>query len=467
MDCVTPPRESFQSHLKSALNTMTLKAIHWKVWFLSAMGIFMDGYDLFIISVVLPLLIKEFHLSPLVQGAVASAAIVGMIFGATIGGRLTDRFGRKSIYILDLVIFIVFTLASAFATEISLLILFRFLLGLGIGADYPICASYVSEFMPVRLRGKMLIGAFIFQAIGIITAAITGLFILELTPEETAWRWMLASGAVPAILVLIFRLRVFESPLWQLAHGKIKEAIHSISQLTGIGEEKLDELYRTTPFEPIVNHMGFLELFKPKYIRQTILSSIPWFLMDIATYAVGIFTPIILAAIVHEHPVQSIATIFSSVAGAAFLDIFLVIGLLFNIFLIEKWGRIKLQTIGFAGMAFGLILLVIASRDYPQPTNPLFVFAGFIVFNLLMNMGPNATTFTIPAEVFPTKLRATGHGFAAGCAKVGAFIGIFFLPILQESLGLLTTLLLLALISMLGLFFTVTFRIETQGKALP
>jgi MFS transporter, putative metabolite transport protein len=160
------------------LDNSHLTSTHWRIWFLSAMGIFLDGFDLFIISIALPLIIKDLTPNPLVVGAIGSAAVIGAILGASFGGVLTDRFGRKSIYIVDLLFFIIFSALSGFSWDVWSLIIFRFLLGVGVGADYPICASYVSEFMPACKRGKMLIGAFAFQAIGMFAAAIVGLIIL-------------------------------------------------------------------------------------------------------------------------------------------------------------------------------------------------------------------------------------------------------------------------------------------------
>ncbi|MDR3623917.1 MAG: MFS transporter [Chlamydiales bacterium] len=463
---------SFYEQMKLSLSETSLKPIHWKVWLLSAMGIFLDGYDLFVISIAMPLIILDFAPSSVLQGLIGSSAVLGMVFGASIGGYLTDRYGRRAIYLIDLMLFIVFTILTAFSWDSISLILFRFLLGVGIGADYPICASYVSELMPKNIRGKMMIGAFSFQAIGIIAAAVTGLFILTLNPSAGAWRWILASGALPALIVLILRTQVFESPFWLLAHGKNEKAIKIISQLTQKSPAELQAIQQSVKSSHISGQKGipFYHLFTKAHIRQTILSSIPWLLMDIATYAVGVFTPIILSAMLITKGSTgnvTITSIFSSVTGAAFIDLFLIIGFLLNILLIEKWGRINLQILGFSGMAAGLMILVLATLGMESAQNHvILVFSGFIIFNLLMNMGPNATTFTIPAEVFPTKIRASGHGFAAGCAKIGAFIGIFFLPILTEHWGLPYSLIALAFVSMIGMFVTLIFQIETKGTIL-
>ena len=152
--------------LHQALDEAPLSRLHWKIWFLSAMGIFLDGFDLFIIGVALPLISASMDADPWTVGLIGAAAPLGAMVGAFTLGPLTDRFGRKSMYLVDLFIFLVFTALSALAWGPLSLMTFRFLLGVGIGADYPISSSYIVEFMPARLRGKMLIGGFSFQAAG-------------------------------------------------------------------------------------------------------------------------------------------------------------------------------------------------------------------------------------------------------------------------------------------------------------
>lgn len=458
--------------LNRIMDQSGLTPLHWKIWSLSAMGVFLDGFDLFIIGVAMPIIVKDMAPSPAMQGLIGAAAVVGAMIGAFAGGRLTDRFGRKSIYIIDLAFFIVFTLATALAWNPVSLLLLRFLLGIGVGADYPICASYVSEFMPARLRGRMLIGAFSFQALGMVAAALVGLLILKFHPHPDAWRWMLASGAVPAILVMILRTTVPESARWYMEHGHTKKAAKVIGMLVPAEKEVLEKLViKEEHHHEKVRRKdgGYAALFSAKYIRRTVLVAGAWFLMDIATYAIGIFTPTILAALeftskTHAGP---IAKDFAGTEGAAFLDLFLIVGFLLNILLVDKWGRINLQVLGFAGMTLGLLLLGYASaRDLAGHSMVPLIFVGFILFNVLMNMGPNATTFILPAELFSTDVRASGHGFAAGAAKFGAALGIFFLPILKEQWGVPGMLYMLAGACLLGLIITIVFRIETRGRSL-
>lgn len=457
--------------LSGLIDDAALTPTHWRIWLLSAMGVFLDGFDLFVIAIAMPLIVQHLEPTPVMQGLIGASATIGAILGASVLGRLTDLWGRKYLYLADLSVFIVFAVISGFSWDSYSLVIFRLLLGIGVGADYPICASYVTEFMPARIRGRMLIGAFSFQALGMVAAALTGLLVLKVFPGQEGWRLMLVAGAIPAGIVLLFRISVPESPRWYMRKGKIEEAVRIVNTLIP-GREKdvaaaaLAEKQQvdTVSRKPL----GYSALFSSQYLRRTILASGSWFLMDIATYGVGLFTPLLLStfALGAAHSTV-LAAEFSAIEEAAFVDVFLVLGFVVNILLVERWGRIKLQVLGFAGMSLGLVILSTAVMlPGGGASHVPMVLAGFIIFNLLMNMGPNATTFILPAELFPTDVRASAHGFSAGCAKFGAAVGIFFLPILKASWGVGATIMVMAFVSLLGLAVTLAFQVETKGQSL-
>ena len=216
------------------------------------------------------------------------------------------------------------------------------------------------------------------------------------------------------------------------------------------------------------------ELFSRKMLRRTLLSCLPWFLMDVALYGVGIFAPTILASVfsplegaIRKHPYRAASSlVFADVMaseGAMALDLFLVVGFLLCIGLIERVGRIRLQLYGFAGMALGLALLAAGAALPGGPQRHLgLIFVGFAMFNLMVNLGPNATTYLLPAELYPTRLRASGHGLAAGCGKVGAVLGIFLLPAMVEKLKLGLTMTILTGACLLGL--VVTLRLSAGDR---
>ena len=194
----------------------------------------------------------------------------------------------------------------------------------------------------------------------------------------------------------------------------------------------------------------------------------PWFLQDLGTYGIGIFTPTILASAVGhktEH-VRNLADLIGNeemaARGAAFIDVLLIVGIVAAVLLADRVGRIKLQVIGFIGCALGL-LIASFSLDATGSLRTILLFAGFMLFNFMTNMGPNAQTYLIAGEVFPTQIRGKGAGFAASFAKIGAVATAFLFPILLADIGTQALLYILVGTSLLGALVTWLFRIETKG----
>jgi len=443
--------------------------LHRKFWLLAALGIMLDGFDFFIIGVANPLIAKDFGASAAETGLISAAAILGAVVGAGFLGPLGDRIGRRRIFKFDLILFVVFSILCIFAWDVWSLIAFRFMLGVAIGLDYPIAASYLAEILPSKGRGRWLVGGFAMQAVGILLGAVVGVIVLNLLPEVDSWRWMLGFGVVPALVIIFLRRHVPESPRWLARNGQEKEAAEVAGELVGHPVEvtPLDK-ENIAPVPEGIKAFIQPELFKKGLRRRTIFTAVPWFLMDIATYGVGIFTPTLIAAIaVTGADTTFIRDDIVSTEATALLDIFLPLGFLLAILFVDRLGRVKLQVIGFAGMTVALVLLALAEGlpgggDKHIP----MVAIGFAMFNLLMNAGPNATTFALPAEVFPQDVRAAGHGFAAACAKLGAAVGVFFFPILLDSIGAEILLFGVAGCTLLALLVTIAFRIEPMGRSL-
>ncbi len=443
-----------------ALDNARLSKEHWRVWALSAMGIFLDGFDLFIIAIALPFINQQFSPSDHLQGLIVSAAPFGCILGATVFGRMTDKLGRKILLLLNILFFVIFAACTAFAWDVSSLILFRFLLGIGIGADYPVSSTYIVENMPKRLRGKMLVSGFGFQALGMLAAAATGLIIILVHPEVNAWRIMLGIAVIPAIIIMLLRLTLPESTRWLIHKGDLEKASAAASKMTG-KKIKIDAIAASS-------EASFVDLFTPRYLKRTILTAGSWFIMDIVFYGINFFLPIILATLAFSHHTDYITKDIASIKGDAFTDIFLVVGIFVAILLVDTWGRIKLQSVGFIGMAVGFFLIASAHFFGGSGDTAYIVvlFAGFILFNLMVNMGPNPITFLLPAELFPTHIRATGHGFASACGKIGAALGGIGVPVLMIAIGIPETMAVAGILCLLGFILTAVLGYETKGKSL-
>ena len=456
--------------------SVPLTPMQWRIWILASAGKFFEGMVVFMTGVALPLIVAEFGIGASEKGVISAAALAGILVGASALGGLADTYGRKVMFIVELVLFTAFLIALTVSGSWLWIAVFLFGMGAALGCDYPTAHLVISESIPSRDRGRLVLSAFAFQAIGALVGTAVGYVILANMQDVSAWRWMYATAIVPAILVIIGRFFINESPHWLMSKGRQTEAERAMARLLKRKPPypktfELQTIRRPTQDAQTQKDSGYATLFKPKNRRATILASVPWFIQDLATYGIGIFTPTILAATIgakSDHP-RNIADIIQNdilaAKGAALLDVLLVVGILFAVFFADRIGRIKLQILGFIGCAVGLTLAAL-SMSFSGSTQMVLLFGGFMLFNFMTNLGPNAQTYLIAGEVFPTRIRGRGAGFAASFAKIGAVLTAFLFPILLKDFG--TEILLAALVvaSLIGAVVTYLCRIETAGKNL-
>lgn len=457
---------------KTAVDSTPMTMMQWRIWILATAGKFFEGLVVFMTGVALPLIVLEFGLDATGKGAVAAAPLFGILIGATLLGGLADHFGRKTMFIAEMILFCLFLILITITPNVTLLVIFLFGIGMALGCDYPTAHMMISESIPSRARGRMVLGAFGFQAIGALAGTILGFLILKNLPEITAWRWMYATAIIPGILVVVGRFFITDSCHWLVSVGRVKDAeteMHRLLKRTPLYPPKI--ILRPENESNEKSEKKFKSLFKKKHLRSTILASVPWFLQDLSTYGIGIFTPTILVTMIGykiDHPHNLIDVINNDMLaakGAALIDLLLVVGIFCAIFLADKVGRIKLQILGFLGCAVGLFLAALSVGMSGQ-MELLFLFAGFMLFNFMTNLGPNAMTYLIAGEVFPTRLRGKGAGFAASFAKIGAVLTAFFFPFLLNQIGTQILLAILIGTSLLGALVTWAYRIETSGVNL-
>jgi len=445
------------------LDESSLNKIQRWLWVLSTGGTLLDGYVIFVLGVAMPIIIAEFHIQPDVVGLIGASLVFGAVIGAGVGGPMADHLGRKKLMLADMIIIGAGASVSALAEGPAMLFIGQLLVGMGVGIDFPVSSSYVSEILPKPSRARMMVATIACQSVGMLLAAAITLVLLR-SGSAQPWRLFLATEGAVALLFFVLRLSAPESPHWLMSRGKFEEATQVfiriipeqrqlVLQLTGGNQETL-----AAPVPQVKR--GVTILFSHPYWRRTALVTIPWFLMDIATYGVGLFTPAILGAIEISERTRGLAAHdFALAEGSALIDLFLLFGFLLGVWMVPRFGRLRMQAIGFAGMAAGMLLLAAVSLTNSSWHIPM-VFVGFILFNLLMNAGPNSTTFTLAPILFPTQLRGTAAGFAAGVAKLGATVGVFLLPILKEKFGVPSVLGIVSAVSLLSLVVTLALRRE-------
>jgi putative MFS transporter len=413
----------------------------------------------------MPLIIAEFHFTPGAVALIGASLVFGAVFGAGLGGPMADHLGRKKLMLADMIIIAAGAATSALANGSAMLFIGQLLVGVGVGIDFPVSSSYVSEVLPKRSRARMMVATIACQSVGMLLAAAITLLLLRSVDNTQNWRLFLATEGVIAFFLL--RLSEPDSPHWLMIRDRFLEAAQAFIWIMPEQREAVLQIMGNAGSQIVANSVGPAKprgiaiLFSRDCRAGTVLVTVPWFLMDIATYGVGLFTPIVLGAIdVSAQRCGVTAHDFADARGSAAIDLFLLFGFFLGIWAVPRFGRIRMRAIGFAGMAFGMLLLMVAVHLSNSPAGaghiPL-VFVGFILFNLLMNAGPNSTTFTFAAILFPTQLRATASGFAAGVAKIGAPLGVFVLPILKGKLGVPAVLGMMAVISVLGLVITLIF----------
>jgi MFS transporter, PHS family, inorganic phosphate transporter len=435
------------------LDEASLSRFHLRAVLASGMGFFTDAYDLFVIGVAAALITKDWDLSPGHLALLNSTMLFAAFAGAFVFGRFADLIGRKRVYWLVAAITIAGALGSALAPSYWVLIAFRFVLGFGVGGDYPVSAVMVSEYANRKDRGKLVGMVFGTQALGLIVGPLIALSLLGAGfSNDTVWRVLLGLGALPAAAVIYLRTRMPESPRYQVqVQGQAKQAASRMAGFTG-GQVSANGSGGTQ------HQMGLRDFLTNRHWLIMLAGTAgTWFLLDYAYYGNTISTPQILALI---SPTASTMTKI-----ALQLAIFVVAalpGYVLAIARLDRIGHRRLQLVGFAMM--GLCFLVIAA--IPGMTTmvvPFLLVYGVSYF--FTEFGPNMTTFVMPSELYPVTMRATGHGISAGVGKLGAFIGVFLFPLLNDWFGLRGTLLLTAGVAVAGCALTLVLP-EPAGRSL-
>ena len=448
--------------LITALDEASLSRFHLRAVLASGMGFFTDAYDLFVIGIASALITKDWGLSSGRLALLNSTMLFAAFIGAFVFGRFADVIGRKRVYWIVAAIMIAGALGAALAPSYWVLIGFRFVLGFGVGGDYPVSAVMVSEYANRKDRGKLVGMVFGTQALGLIIGPLIALALLGAgASNDTAWRVLLALGAVPAAAVIYLRCRMPESPRYQVqVQGKAELAASRMSSFTGgqVSGNGAGGQAGGNGSGGLQHEMGLRAfLTNRRWLVMLAGTAGTWFLLDYAYYGNTISTPQILSLI---SPTASTTTKIA--LQLAIFVVAAVPGYVLAIAKLDKIGHRRLQLIGFAMM--GLCFLVIAA--IPGLTTmvvPFLLVYGVSYF--FTEFGPNMTTFVMPSELYPVTMRATGHGISAGVGKLGAFIGVFLFPILNDSLGLRGTLLLTAGVAALGFALTLVLP-EPAGRSL-
>lgn len=440
--------------LMSVLDEAPTSRFHRRAVLVSGVGFFTDAYDLFVISIVAAMVKTQWHLTTTQTSWVTGSAILGAFIGALFFGRVADLLGRKLVYWLVAVVMIAGALTSAIAPGVVWLVVARFVLGLGIGGDYPVSAVLMSEYANRKDRGRLVGLVFSMQALGLVVGPIVAMALLAGgVSHSMTWRLLLAIGALPAAGAVYLRSRMPESPRFAArVKGKSEDVVDHLEKYADVAVEMAPAAHERT------GSMGLKAfLTDRRMLRLLIGTAGAWFLFDYAYYGNTLALPAILK------DVDPGATLIGKLALTLLLFVvFAVPGYLLAIAHMDRIGHRRLQLIGFSVMAVSFVALSLVG-PLTEMVGPFIAVFGLSYF--FIEFGPNTMTFVLPSEVFPTSVRTTGHGFAAGIGKLGAFIGVFLVPQLQSGIGLRGMLFVAGVASVAGLLVTLLLP-ETNRRSL-
>jgi len=404
-------------------------------------GMFIDGFILGGIGLVMPALTADLNLSLTWQGLIGASALIGIFFGGPIGGYLADRIGRKPMFIVDLAIFLVGSAAQFFVAEPWQLFAIRLLMGMAIGADYAIGWPLLAEFSPARLRGKLLAFQEVAWYVGFLASYALG-YVLS-TTIHADWRIVLGLSTVPSLIVFLLRLGSPESPRWLLSKGRIEEGLAIAREY--MEEADAEELAGERP-----RSTSFSRLFSPQYRKATIFACVYWASNVTPYYAIGTFAAIVLESL----------GVQDGLAGALLLNGVAVAGAVAAMYLIERVGRRKLAIPPMWIGAAALVVIGLFSH-----VSPMIILVCFLAFSFT-NAISSSLCGVYPGEIFPAEIRGAGVGLATAFSRVGGAAGTFILPLSVQALGTGTTVLIAAGCCAVGGLVAQLFAPETKGLSL-
>ncbi|MGP5507510.1 MFS transporter [Corynebacterium flavescens] len=394
------------------LDRLPVTAKHKKLLVGSGLGWALDAMDVGLVSFIIAALAVHWDLGAQQTSWIASAGFVGMAIGATFGGLLADKFGRRHVFAITLLVYGLATGASGLATGLVALIVLRFIVGLGLGAELPVASTLISEFAPRRVRGRLVVILEAFWALGWLLAALIGTFVVS--AGENGWRWALATGMAPAFYSVYVRSKLPESVRFLESRGKDAEA-EAVVRSFEEGVDKYDDLPPVPPED-----ISARSIWSKAVRGRTAALWVIWFCVNLSYYGAFIWIPSLL-----------VADGFSLVKSFTFTLIITLAqlpGYAAAAWLIEVWGRRITLAVFLIGSAVAAGCYGFASSD------ATIIAAGCLLS--FFNLGAWGALYAIGPELYPTSLRGSGTGAAAGFGRIASIIAPLIVPLIFASFGI-------------------------------
>ena len=429
------------------LEALPVGRFHYKLLLVTGLGWLFDSMDTGLIAFILPVLAKEWGLAPGQMGLIGSIGLIGMALGAVISGTVADRIGRKKVFTITVLLYSIASAFCALSWNYQSLLVFRFLVGFGLGGELPVAATLVSEYAPSRVRGRFIVLLESFWGLGWIAAACIAYFFIPVY----GWRMAFLIGALPALYVCLIRLHMPESVRYLLTRGRVDEARQIVLSL----EKQLhvpSALFtgETEPV-PVVAKASFRELWKKPFMSRTIMLWLVWFGINFSYYGIFMWLPSL--------GFQQGFTVVKTFEYVLIMTLAQLPGYYCAAWLVDKIGR------KYTLSAF-LLFSGVASYFFGHASTAATLMMWGSVMSFF-NLGAWGVLYTYTPEQYPTAIRALGSGWAAGFGRFGGMAAPMMVgALLARSFGFASVFYMFALVFAAVAVIVLSLGVESKQKDL-
>lgn len=429
------------------LEALPLGRFHYKLLLVTGLGWLFDSMDTGLIAFILPVLAKEWGLAPGQMGLIGSIGLIGMALGAVVSGTIADRIGRKKVFTITVLLYSIASAFCALSWNYECLLVFRFLVGFGLGGELPVAATLVSEYAPSRVRGRFIVLLESFWGLGWIAAACIAYFFIPVY----GWRMAFLIGALPALYVCLIRMHMPESVRYLLAHGRVGEARQIIVSLERQLHVPVAPFVSEKETVPVVAKASFRELWKKPFMSRTIMLWLVWFGINFSYYGIFMWLPSLVF--------QQGFTVVKTFEYVLVMTLAQLPGYYCAAWLVDKIGR------KYTLSAF-LLFSGVASYFFGHASTAAALMMWGSVMSFF-NLGAWGVLYTYTPEQYPTAIRALGSGWAAGFGRFGGMAAPMMVgALLARSFGFASVFYMFALVFAAVAVIVMSLGVESKQKDL-
>lgn len=429
------------------LEALPLGRFHYKLLLVTGLGWLFDSMDTGLIAFILPVLAKEWGLAPGQMGLIGSIGLIGMALGAVVSGTIADRIGRKKVFTITVLLYSIASAFCALSWNYQSLLVFRFLVGFGLGGELPVAATLVSEYAPSRVRGRFIVLLESFWGLGWIAAACIAYFFIPLY----GWRMAFLIGALPALYVCLIRMHMPESVRYLLAHGRVGEARQIVVSLERQLHVPVAPFVSEKETVPVVAKASFRELWKKPFMSRTIMLWLVWFGINFSYYGIFMWLPSLVF--------QQGFTVVKTFEYVLIMTLAQLPGYYCAAWLVDKIGR------KYTLSAF-LLFSGVASYFFGHASTAATLMMWGSVMSFF-NLGAWGVLYTYTPEQYPTAIRALGSGWAAGFGRFGGMAAPMMVgALLARSFGFASVFYMFALVFAAVAVIVMSLGVESKQKDL-